>query len=124
MAGTVTTTEERIGRIHKIKFAWTSSAGGAADAVTTYTYTGEILRAVQIPGTAGNQPTDQYDVLVNDSDSADALVGLGADLSNAANTSKTHKDGLGAVANTKLTLAVTNAGAAKSGQTIIYVKVA
>lgn len=122
MAGTVTTVEERIGRIHKVKFTWVSSAGGAADATTTDYYTGEIVRAVQIPDSGGTQPTDQYDVVVNDSDSADALYGLGANLSNAATTLKAEKDGLGAVANTKLTLAVTAAGNAKGGQTILYLR--
>lgn len=124
MAGTVVTTEERIGRIHKVKFAWTSSAGGAADGATDGFYTGEIVRVVQIPAAGGTQPTNAYDVVVNDADGADALVALGADLSNAAQTSKTYKDGLGAVANTQLTLAVTNAGNAKAGQTILYLKVA
>jgi hypothetical protein len=123
MAGTVTVSEDRIGRINKITFAWTSSSGGAADGVTTGYYTGEIVRAVQIPGTSGTQPTNAYDIVVNDSDSADALVGLGANLSNAANTSSTTKDGLGAIADTQLTLAVTNAGNAKTGSTILYIKV-
>lgn len=122
MAGTVVVTEERLGNIHKVLFDWTS-ASGAADAITTNVYTGEILRAVQIPSAGGTQPTDAYDVVVTDSDGADALVGLGANLSNAAQTSKTGKDGLGAIANTKLTLAVTNAGNAKVGKTILYIKV-
>lgn len=123
MAGTVTVEEQRIGRIHKVNFTWTSSAGGAADGVTTGSYNGEIVRAVQIPDSGGTQPTDQFDVVVNDADGADALVGLGANLSNAAQTSKTAKDGLGAIANTPLTLAVTNAGNAKGGKTILYIRV-
>ena len=122
MAGTVTCVEERLGSIYKIKWTWVSSAGGAADGVTTYPYTGEIVRVVQIPDSGGTAPTTLYDVVVTDSDGADALVGLGADLSIAANTSKTTKDGLGAVANTALTLAVTNAGSGKGGKTILYVK--
>lgn len=123
MAGTVVTTEERLGNIHKVKFAWTSSAGGAADATTTGYYTGEIVRVVQIPSGGGTVPTAAWDCVVNDSDSADALVGLGANLSESAQTSKTTKDGLGAIANTQLTLAVTNAGNAKVGTTILYIKV-
>ncbi len=124
MAGTVVTTEERIGFIHKIKFTWLSSAGGAADATTTGYYTGLLERVVQIPDAAGTQPTDQYDVVVNDSDSADVLGALGANLTNAAQTIKAAKDGLGAVANSQLTLAVTNAGNAKGGATILYLRTA
>lgn len=123
MAGTVVTTEERLGIIHKIKFAWTSSAGGAADATTTGYYTGLLERVVQIPASGGTQPTDQYDVVVTDSDSADVLGALGANLTNAAQTIKAAKDGLGAVANSQLTLAVTNAGSAKVGTTILYLRV-
>ena len=123
MAGTVTVTEERLGKIHKVKFVWLSSAGGAADKTTDGYYTGEIVRAVQIPDGGGTQPTDLYDCAVNDSDGADALYALGANLSNAAATLKAEKDGLGAVANTKLTLAVTNAGNAKGGQTILFLRV-
>ena len=123
MAGTVVTTEERIGFIHKVKFAWTSSAGGAADATTTGYYTGLLERVVQIPAGGGTQPTDQYDVVVTDSDSADVLGALGANLTNAAQTIKAAKDGLGAVANSQLTLAVTNAGNAKAGTTILCIRV-
>lgn len=122
MAGTVTITEQRLGFIHKVSFAWTSDAAGAADATTTYPYTGIIVRAVQKPGTAGVQPTNAYDVAVNDSDGADALYGLGADLSNAATTLKAEKDGLGAIAGSTLTLAVTNSGNAKSGVTTLFIR--
>ena len=122
MAGTVTTTEETIGRISKVKFTWTSSAGGAADATTTGYYTGSIIRVVQIPDGGGTQPTNAYDIVVNDNDSADVLIGLGANLSNAANTDKVAADKLGVVANSQLTLAVTNAGNAKGGKTILYIQ--
>lgn len=120
MAGTVTTVEERIGFIHKITFDWTSSAGGAADATTTNYYTGIVERVVQIPGAA--TPTAAYDVVVNDDDGADVLLGLGANLSEAATTQKVAADKLGTVANAQLVLAVTNAGNAKTGKTIIYLR--
>jgi hypothetical protein len=123
MAGTVTITEERIAPIHKVTFVWLSSAGGAADGTTTGYYNGEIVRVVQIPDAAATQPTDQYDVIVTDDDNADALVGLGANLSNAATVQKVAADKLGTVANAQLTLGVTNAGNAKGGKTILYIKV-
>lgn len=121
MAGTVTTTEERLGAIHKITFDWTSSSSGAADATTANYYTGVIERVVQIPG--ATTPTAAYDVVVNDDDGADVLLGLGANLSETATTQKVYSDKLGTVANAQLTLAVTNAGNAKTGKTILYIRV-
>lgn len=125
MAGTVVTTEETFNRIQKITFDWLSSAGGAADAVTTNYYTGEILRYVEVPDSGGTQPTNAYDVAVTDDDGVDVLAGLGADLSNAAASQFVAGSlgiPLGVVANAQLTLAVTGAGNAKGGQTILYIK--
>jgi hypothetical protein len=122
MAGTVTNEEITTTSVKKITFTWTSSAGGAADGVTAQKYTGEIVRAVQVPDGGGTQPTDLYDVTVTDADGADVLHGLGANISNAAATNKATKDGLGAVVNSLLTLAVTNAGNAKGGKTILYLR--
>lgn len=123
MAGTVTVAEEQIGNIHKITFDWLSSAGGAADATTTNYYTGEIVRAVQIPDGGGTAPSAAWDCVVNDDDGADVLIGLGANLSETATTQKVAADKLGTVANSPLTLAVTNAGNAKGGNTILYLRV-
>lgn len=121
MAGTVVITEETHSTVKKIKLEWTSDAAGAADGTTTKAYSGEIIRLVTIPGTAGVQPTDLYDVVVNDEDSADVLMGAGANRSNAA-TQQVLGSSLGCVANDKLTLGITNAGNAKSGTTIVYIR--
>ncbi|MEY4634800.1 MAG: hypothetical protein RJA55_598 [Acidobacteriota bacterium] len=122
MAGTVTTTENAVGTVKKVTFTWVSSAGGAADATTTNSYDGEIIAIFQIPDAGGTQPTNSYDVVVKDADNHDILLGLGADISNSANSYKAKKDGLGAVASSKLTLAVTNAGSAKGGSTILWIR--
>jgi hypothetical protein len=122
MAGTVTKSEITHQPIKKITFTWTSSAGGQADAETAEFYTGRVIYAVQIPDGGGTQPTDQYDVVVTDADGVDVLKGLGANLSNAANTYKADSDGLGAVVESKLTLAVTGAGNAKGGKTILFIR--
>ena len=122
MAGTVTTSETRHTSVKKIKFEWVSSAGGAADATSTYFYDGLIERIVQIPDSGGTIPTDLYDVVVNDADGTDILHGLGANLTNAAVTLKSSADGLGAVVESQLTIAVTNAGDSKGGKTIIYLR--
>lgn len=77
MAGTVTATEVTHTGIKKVTFAWTSDAAGAADGTTTGYYTGQILRMVAAPGAGVDQPTDLYDVVVNDADGTDVLMGAG-----------------------------------------------
>jgi len=119
MAGTVVTTEENVSTIIKVSFAWTSD-GGAADATTTEVYTGEIIRLVTVPdGVAAPDPN--YDVVVNDEDSTDVLIGAGANR-HTANTEQVLGSSLGVVANDKLTLAITNAGAAKQGTVHLYLR--
>lgn len=122
MAGTVAKTEIMHRHIKKVVFDWTSSAGGAADATTEQFHTGRIIYAAQLPDSGGDQPTDQYDVTVVDADGVDVLKGLGANLSNAAGTYKADSDGLGAVVESQLTLAVTNAGNAKGGKVILFIQ--
>lgn len=121
MAGTVTKTEETYGTVKMVKLAWVSSAGGAADATTDEYYSGAIERLVTVPGSGGNQPTDQYDVAVTDKHGIDVLLGAGANRSNAGQDNVL-ASALGYVANTQLTLAVTNAGNAKSGTVYLYVR--
>jgi hypothetical protein len=119
MTGTVVITEEPFGRLQKVKFAWTATSGGAAGDTTAHAYTGVIVRFLAVPGTGDDAPTDQFDVVVNDEDNYDVLAGQGANLSNAANT--TVVAGMGAVANDRLTLAVTNAGDSNKGTCIVYI---
>jgi hypothetical protein len=121
MAGTVTTTEDMVGALHKVKFDWTSDAAGAADGVTTARVSGAIMQAVFDPASAASQPTDAYDVVITDIDGVDVLNGLGANLSNAANVVKRGTDGLLYTKSSLLTLAVTNAGDTKSGAIILYI---
>lgn len=120
MAGTVVKTEETFGTVKKVKFEWTSDAAGAADAVTSNAYSGVIERLVTIPDGAA-APTTLYDVVVNDEDSTNVLMGAGADRS-ATVTEQVLASSLGIVANDVLTLAVTNAGATKKGIVILYIR--
>lgn len=118
MAGTVTVTESQdVEGFEKISFAWTSSAGGAADATTTESYTGPIVWAVFAPGVGVSAA---YDVTIKDADGYDILNGLGADLANTQ-VRKTKEDKLGVVYDSTLTLGITNAGATKSGTIILLI---
>ena len=126
-AGSVTTSEETYGTVKKIAFAWTSGTGaegGTASGTTANAYSGEIIRMVTVPGAAGNQPTDQYDITITDQDSLDVLNSLGANRSNASNEQVISDavSSLGCVANDKLTINVTNAGDAKTGTAYLYIR--
>lgn len=120
MAGTVVPTEVVHGSVKKVTFAWTSSAGGAADGATTKPYDGRLIAVTTDPdGT--DIPTDNYDVVVSDADGQDVLLGAGADR-DTANTEYILEANLGAVAGSPLTLAVTNAGNAKKGVVVVWLR--
>ena len=123
--GTVTLTEEIFNSIKKIKFDWISVSGGGdagkATKTTTGVYTGEIIRLVTDPGAAPNAPSDNYNVLVNDEDGNDVLMGAGA-ARDEANTEQILASSLGCVANDKLSLSINSAGNAKQGSVILYIR--
>ncbi len=121
MAGVVTITEETYGTMKKVKFAWTSDAAGAADGTTTKAYSGAIERLVTVPGAGADQPTNLYNVAVNDEDVTDVLMGAGAGRSNAS-TQQVLASSLGVVANDKLALAITAAGNTKKGTVYVYIR--
>lgn len=122
MAGSsVTFTETIIGSVKKIKAAWVSDdADGTASGETTYGYSGKIELLTTVPsGSAA--PTDAYDITLTDSDSVDVLAGGGADR-DTANTEQVLGSSLGAVASSKLTLNISNAGNSKEGTVYVYIR--
>jgi hypothetical protein len=115
--------------IGRVDIAWTSAADGTAT-VATDPVRGHIRRVTFVPGTAGSQPTDLYDLTLTDEHSINVLGGQGANLSNAANSHVAPgvplKDGttthvVPPFVEGVLTLNVTNAGNAKSGAVILYI---
>lgn len=123
MAGTVTVNSEVILKtVQKVKYTWISDTAGNADGVSTENhYTGEVVRLITNPGTAA--PTDNYDIVVNDDDGYDVLIGGGANR-DTSNTEQVVPSSsvLGAMTNSKLTLGVSNAGDTKSGVVILYIR--
>lgn len=117
MAGTVTTTEERLGPIEEIIFAWTSSSAGAADGTSTWSYNGEVAEVQIVPG--ATTPSNLYDVTLTDSNGVDVLYGQGANCSNA---STPVVKGAALVSNSTIVLGVSNAGSAKDGTIIVHVR--
>lgn len=114
--------------IGRVDIAWTSAADGSAT-VATEPVRGHIRRVTFVPGTAGSQPTNAYDLTLTDEHSVDVLGGQGANLSNAANSHVAPgvplKDGTtthvaAPFVEGVLTLNVTNGGNAKTGTVILY----
>lgn len=119
MAGTVTVTESSLVNVHKIKWAWTSTSGGAADLISAKTYAGDVLALVTDPDSTA-APTDNYDITITDAEGYDVMQGAGANR-DTANT-ETAVPTAASVAFGQLTLNVTNAGDSKSGVAILYVR--
>ena len=86
MAGSITTTTTRNGTIHKYSMACTSDASGDVNVDAINLVQGEIIEVQYSPG--GTTPSDNYDIVMNDSNSVDILTGTGANLSNSTHTYK------------------------------------
>jgi len=128
MAGSVSITYSETRTVKKITLDWTSNASGDAT-VDTKALSGQILRVCFIPDSGGTQPTDQYDVVLNDADGIDVLEGLGANLSNSTSTDVVPVVTDGNAGNMQpvavdgvLSLAVSNAGNSKGGKVILYIR--
>jgi hypothetical protein len=120
MTGTVTIIEEEMTHLKKVRWAWISTAGGAASLATTRPFSGVIERLVTIPD-AVDAPTTLYDITVTDEDGADILMGAGANRS-ATVTEQVLASSLGCVANDLLTLNISAAGNAKKGVVVLYIR--
>lgn len=121
MAGATMTIEEATWKsgVKRIKASWLSDdATGAVSGTTEYKYTGQLVRLVTDPGATA--PDDNYDLVVNDSDSVDTLMGGGLNR-DTANTEQVLGTSLGVVFDSKLTFAITNAGNAKNGTVYLYI---
>lgn len=124
MAQACTITEERHGTVKKIAWAWTSAADGtvtSAVSTTTGAYSGEVLRLVTVPASAALAPDDDYDITIKDEDGTDVLMGAGANR-DTANNEQVLASSLGCVANDKLYLTVSGAGADNAGTVYLYIR--
>ncbi len=120
--GTATWTYRRVGTVKKVSVAWVSDASGDVSGhVSDHLFDGEIVGLVNEPDGGGTQPTALYDVYLKDAASDDVLLGAGVD---CANTGYNYvaRASLSAVAASTLTLTVANAGNAKGGTTILYIR--
>ena len=79
MAGTVTQTHERRGPIgvHTLTITGDSSDGSVPSTALSVSFSGKLLALETNPGTTA--PTDDYDIVITDSEGHDVLQGVGAD---------------------------------------------
>tara|TARA_Y100000310_G_scaffold317685_1_gene370830 strand:+ start:12806 stop:13168 length:363 start_codon:yes stop_codon:yes gene_type:complete len=120
MAGTATYTERDYGTVKLLKCAWVSDASGdVSGTASSIVYDGKLLAVTTDP--SATAPTDDYDVTVLDDNSMDVLLGAGSDR-DTANTEYLLEANLGAVAKSKLTVTVANAGNAKEGTVYIWIR--
>ncbi len=121
-AGTATRSETTFSSVKKIVWTWTSgdgAEGGTVTSTTTASFDGKVIGLTTDPGATA--PTDNYDVVINDAAGHDVLLGAGANR-DTANTEHVAEASLGAVAASRLTLSITNAGDAKEGVVILYIR--
>jgi hypothetical protein len=117
------------GSIRKVIASWTSDTSGDA-AGTSAKINGYLLKGVTNPT---DSPTDDYDIVLTDSDGANLLDGAFANLTNRDTTNTETRlfnltDGtvpIGAYpeVNSTITVTVAAAGSTKSGVLTIYYRV-
>lgn len=118
--GSATFTEARTGTVKKVHIAWTSSSSGVIDTgTTTYGYDGHI-ELIRITPSSDAPPSANYDVYLYDADSFDVLLGGMVNLTTAITT--LYSSGLGWVGNSKLTIAMAEAGNAASGTIDLWIR--
>ena len=73
-------------RSYSLKLVCTSNASGAVNKTTAGKISGFITEIRIVPNTDGSQPTNLFDVVINDEDAFDILWAGGANLANDSNT--------------------------------------
>jgi len=123
------------GNVRMVTASWTSDDATGAVSATTQKLTGRLIKAVNVPGTAGVQPTNLYDIALTCPAGVNLLsacLPTLADISNASNTERYFfvKNTDAAPLSTSqaplvccpVTIAVTNAGNAKQGSITLYIE--
>jgi hypothetical protein len=119
--GTVTVTKTRLNaHFEQVSIAWTCDASGNVSGNAFAVGVAALWQAKFIPGSGGTQPTNLYDVTVNDANGCDMAAGKGANLSNATASIGVQSGPLSIVSGT-LDLVVANAGNAKQGTVVLLV---
>lgn len=125
-AGSITVTSTSVGANEvQYSLAWTSDGSGDVSGHTLNIVRGYLLHVEFVPGSGATQPTDLYDVQLQDRFNLDLLndgtTAQGGNLSNANPKAvqwnpRWYHDGLGS-----LELVISNAGNAKTGTVYLTV---
>ena len=119
MAGNLTITYGETRTMRRVTLDWTSDASsGDVSGVTTQELSGIIERVTFIPDAGGTQPSDLYNVTIEDENGIDMLDGDGADLSNSAASIVEPSIAI----DDKLELKVDSAGNYKGGTIVLYLR--
>lgn len=118
--GTAPVTEERIGGIAKLTYSWTTGVTDtAASGVTSFAYTGKVVKVYIVPSSTYT-PTDDFDVALYDEDGVDVLDGYGTDASTAPTV--TVLSDVGVMANDTLQISVTGVSTSQAGIVYVYIE--
>ena len=107
--------------IQKVSWDWLCTDLGVVSSAASGWYCGKIVRAIISPDSSTTQPTDAYDVTIEDADGFDILSGEGANASNAAAVHITDPTKTLWVRSGVLTLKIASAGDAKGGVVTLYI---
>lgn len=134
MAGSiVVTTTDSGAKVTKYSVVWTSDAAGAVSGNSFAMKSGTIVTVEFIPGTGGSQPSDLYDVDLEDAENIPIFdngggTSVGSNLSNVNGSHALPMHGLSTFQLFRrwhhggdVELLVSNAGNAKSGTVNIFV---
>lgn len=120
-AGTATAAEVTHTSAKKIVVTWTSGTAGEAGTASVTTaapFDGLVVGLTTDPGATA--PTDDYDVVITDADGHDILLGAGLNRDEAV--TEHVATGMAGAAGSRLTIAITNAGSAKEGVVIVWIR--
>ena len=124
VAGTIVFTEVEWGSVKKIAAVCTSGTGDYINTVTgttEFAYGGKVIGVGTIPGTAGDAPTDNYDVYVKDSGGHDILLGAGKNR-DTANTEYVTETSVAGTYESKLVFLVENMGESNKTTVIVWIR--
>lgn len=115
-AGSIVVTSTQVGNnVVRYDIDWTSSSGGAVSALPMDIVRGWISQALVVPDSGGTQPSDLYDLELQDSANNDLTQDAGDNLSNATSKMILFDPPIYYDGTTALELVVANAGNAKGG---------
>lgn len=123
------------GRIQRVIASWVSDDAAGTASGTTRKLVGRLVKAMNAPGAAGVQPTDNYDIAVTDSDGVNVLSACLPTLDNISNASKTERyffvkntdaaplsTSSSPLVSSALTISVAAAGNSKQGAITLYIE--